>query len=201
MATLIEDCMAVDDPGLCTILRNAANSSGRDYELALGACIAQRKIPVLGRIEATMGIPVVGVSLDRTRGPRSSQSRAWFQWQRGHRTDSLRWPDATIEFIGPGGQARAVYALEISLQNDFTRIGSTALCIMSMAKANQIAFTASILASKPAYRQAAVHYWYLCPWRPTDESRQWLLIPLQNMKGTDNVTLTWMRVDHGAGSA
>jgi len=183
MATLIEDCVAVVDAGVRAKLRDAANHSGRDYELALGSCITKRTIPVLDRIEDATGVPVVGVSLERTRGPRSSQSRAWIQWQRGHRKDGVRWPDVTIEFFGTGGLATYVYALEISLQDDFTKIGNTPVCSMSMAKASQIALTAAVLASKPAYRQAAVHYWYLCPWRPTEESRNELLIPLRNMKG------------------
>lgn len=198
MANLIEDCIEVVDPGLRAQLRQAAQRSGRDYELALGGSITRRRIPVLERIEAATGIPIVGVSLDRTRGPRSTQSRAWFQWQRGHRKDGVRWPDATIEFIGPGGLASFVFALEISLQTDFTKIGDTPVCSMSMAKASQMALTATVLASKPAYRRAAVHYWYLCPWRPTEATRIELLTPLRNMKGTDNVTLTWLRVDHGA---
>lgn len=198
MASLIEDCIEVVDAGARALLRRAANGSGRDYELALGGCITRRRVPVLERIEAATGIPVVGVSLERTRGPRSSQSRAWFQWQRGHRKDGVRWPDATIEFIGPGGHASSVYALEISLQTDFTKIGNGPACSMSMAKASQIALTAAVLASKPAYSRAAVHYWYLCPWRPTEATRIELLTPLRNMKGTEKVMLTWTRVDHGA---
>jgi hypothetical protein len=198
MAQLIEDCMPVADAGLRAVLRRAALQGGREYELALGGSIARRSIPVLERIEQATGIAIAGVSLDRTRGPRSSQSRAWFQWQRGHRQEGLRWPDATIEFKGPGGVVSAVYALEISLQTDFTKIGSSPVCAMSMAKASQMALTAALLANKPAYRQAQVHYWYLCPWQPAAATRVELLTPLQNMVGTDSVTLTWLRVDHGA---
>jgi hypothetical protein len=197
MAKMETKRLAIQSASVRKELQEASQSSGKTYELALGECIAKRKIPVLEMIENETGIPVVGVSMDRTRGPKSSQSQAWFQWQRGHRRDGTRWPDATIEFAGAGSVINRVYALEISLQTDVTQIGSSPGCSMSMAKASQIALTAAILASKPAYRSADICYWYLCPWEPIQETRSELLIPLQNMKGTDKVALTWLIVDHG----
>jgi len=89
-----------------------------------------------------------------------------------------------------------VYALEISLQTDITKNGENDTCRMSMDKASQLAWTASILASKPAYQSADIEYWYLCPWEPVQQTRDGLLIPLQNLKGTGRVTLTWIVVDH-----
>ena len=198
MAKVASKQIDVQDASVQRELKKASAVSGRAYELAVGGYITKRKIPVLEMIENETGIPVVGVSMDRTRGPKSSQSQAWFQWQRGHRKDGTRWPDATIEFVGPGGVINQVYALEISLQTDVTKIGSSPRCSMSMAKASQIALTAAILASKPAYQSAHIRYWYLCPWKPLEESMNELLIPLQNMKGTDNATLTWTIVNHGS---
>jgi hypothetical protein len=147
----------------------------------------------LEKIETETRIPVVGVSMDRTPGPKSSLSQAWFQWQRGHHKDGIRWPDATIEFVGSGGIVNRLYALEISQQTDVTKIGDSRSCSMSMEKANQIAWTAAILASKPTYR-SDILYWYLCPSEPIQESENGLL---QNMKGTERVTFTWITVDHG----
>jgi hypothetical protein len=197
MASLEVRTIEVQDAGVRSNLKQACEVSGKNYEQALGGCIARRKLPILEMIEKETGIPVIGVSMDRTRGPKSSQSHAWFQWQRGHRRDGIRWPDATIEFVGAGGAINRVYALEISLQTDVTKIGRSRDCSMSMAKASQIALTAAVLAGKPAYRNAAIKYWYLCPWAPIPRSLDEMLIPLQNMNGTDKVTLTWMIVDHG----
>ena len=198
MATVATRRLQVQDASARRDLKEAAAGSGKTYEQALGGCISRRLVPILSMIEAETGIPVAGVSLERTRGPSSSQSRAWFQWQRGHRKDGIRWPDATIEFLGAGSIVSQVYALEISLQTDVTKIGDSAACSMSMGKASQIALTAGILASKPAYAQASVHYWYLCPWEPTAETEDRMLTPLQNMHGTGKVALTWMIVDHGS---
>jgi hypothetical protein len=188
----------VDDANARQVLQKASNVSGESYEVALGGCITRRKIPILEMIETETGTPIVGVSMDRTKGPKSSQSRAWFQWQRGHRKDGIRWPDATVEFVGAGGVINRVYALEISLQTDVTKIGDSPNCSMSMAKASQIAWTAGLLASKPAYQGAKIEYWYLCPRAPIMQSVNGLLIPLQNMQGTDTVELTWMIIDHSA---
>lgn len=196
MATVATRRIEVQDASARRDLKEAAGGSGKTYEQALGGCISRRLVPILEMIEEETGIPVVGVSMERTRGPHSSQSQAWFQWQRGHRRDGIRWPDATIEFLGAGSIVNRVYALEISLQTDVTRIGASAACSMSMGKASQIALTAGILASKPAYRQACIEYWYLCPWEPTEETENRLLAPLQNMHGTGKVALTWTIMDH-----
>jgi hypothetical protein len=195
MATVQVTRMPVQDVALRETLARASNTGGRDYELAMGGAITKRQLPVLAMIEAQTGVPIVGVSMERTRGPRSSQSKAWFQWQRGHRTDEIRWPDATIEFIGSGGVVSSIYALELSLQADFTRIGDSPRCRMSMGKASQIALTSAILASKPAYGNADIRYWYLCPWEPVEDTLCELLVPLQNMKGTQRVAVTWIVVD------
>jgi hypothetical protein len=197
MAKLQLQRIEVQDAGVRKELQGAATVSGKEYELALGSCITKRKIPVLALIEEKTGIPVVGVSMDRTRGSKSSQSQAWLQWQRGHRKDGIRWPDATIEFVGPRGVINCVYVLEISLQTDVVKSGENDYCRMSREKASQLAWTASILASKPAYERADIEYWYLCPWRPIRQTQDGLLIPLQNMKGTERVRLTWTVVDHG----
>ncbi len=197
MANVETRRLAVQDAGVRKELQEASEVSGKTYELTLGGSIARRGIPILKMIEDETGIPVVGTTVERTRGPRSSQSQAWFQWQRGHRQGEIRWPDATIEFIGARDVISAVYALEISLQTDVTKIGSSRSCSMSMAKASQIALTAAVLASKPAYRSAVIRYWYLCPWEPIQDSLDELLVPLRNMRGTDKVTLSWIIVDHG----
>jgi len=172
-------------------LREAAATSGDAYEKTLGGAIAKRWVPIMEMIEAETAIPIATVSQDKTRRRRSSQARAVFQWQRGHRLRSEgRQPDATVEFKGSGGLVTCVYALEISLQTDVTRIGSTRACRMSMSKASQLPITATVLAGKPSYAGADIHYWYLCPWEPLPESQAALLAPLQAMKGTDNVVLT-----------
>jgi hypothetical protein len=196
MATFNSERMAVDHDRARALLTRGLQGGGHDYELAMMTCIKDRRIPVLERIEATTGVPVVGTTLERTRGSRSSQSMAWIQWQRGHRKEGTRWPDATLEFLGPRGVVSAVYALEFSLQSDFTRIGETRRCRMSMAKASQMALTTAILATKPAYAHAVVHYWYLCPWAPDESTVQGVLNPLQSLRGTERVELTWIQVDH-----
>jgi hypothetical protein len=43
---------------------------------------------------------------------------------------------------------------------------------------SQVALTAAVLASKPPYRRADVHYWCPCPRRPTEATRIELLTPL-----------------------
>jgi hypothetical protein len=193
--------LTVQDAGVRKELEAASEVSGDRYEKILGGCISKRKIPVLEMIEDATGIPVVGTSLERTSGPKSSQSKAWFQWQRGHRdAGATRWPDATIEFVGAKGVIIRVYALEISLQADIGRVGLSPICEMSMAKASQLGLTATLLANKPKYQSAQIEYWYFCPWKPTQRSIDGLLRPLQNMKGTENVKLTWMIVDHGGRS-
>lgn len=199
MAKISTQTIHVADPAVRQDLKRAAADSGDLYEKILGGCISRREIPILQMIEDQTGIPVVGTSMDRTRGPRSSQSQAWFQWQRGHRhAGATRWPDATIEFKGAGNVITHVFALEISLQADIPRIGLSRMCEMSMQKASQIGLTAALLANKPAYKTADIQYWYLCPWQPTQNSIIELLNPLQNMKGTENVTITWSVVDHGS---
>ena len=172
MARIEIKLLEIQEAGVRKRLQQASKISGEQYELTLGGCISKRQIPVLEMIEAETGIPVVGASMERTRGRDSSQSQAWFQWQRGHRKDGIRWPDATIEFVGSGGEINRVYALEISLQTDFTKIGDSLTCSMSMAKASQIAWTAAGPASKPTYRSADIRYWYFCPWEPTQDFAQ-----------------------------
>lgn len=199
MAKISTQTIHVADPAVRQDLKKAAGDSGDLYEKILGGCISRRVIPILEMIEDQTGIPVVGTSMDKTRGPRSSQSGAWFQWQRGHsRGPEKRRPEGTIEFKGPGGVITHVFALEISLQSDIPRIGSSRMCEMSMHKASQIGLTAALLANKPAYKTADIQYWYLCPWQPTQNSIIELLTPLQKMKGTENVTLIWWVVDHGS---
>ena len=189
--------LVVQDASVRNLLPAAAADSGDRYEKTLGGCIARREIPILDMIGEETGIPVARVSLLKTHGSRSSQSLAVFQWQRGHRLGAeKRWPDATIEFVGARGVINAVYALEISLQTDITRIGGSPRCRMSMGKASQLAVTAALLAGKPAYAKAEIRYWYLCPWEPIQESEFAVLAPLQNMRGTDNVVLCWFAVEH-----
>ncbi len=196
MASFTREHMPITDAGTRALLARGMRDGGHEYELAMISCILKRKLPVLDRIEQATGTPVTGASVDRTRGKHSSQSGAVLQWQRGHRLEGTRWPDATIEFKGPGGVISSVYALEFSLQNDFMRVGNSRLCRMSMAKASQLALTATILSNKPAYSQAAVHYWYLCPSEPDEETERSILNPLQNMRGTERLALRWIQVDH-----
>lgn len=159
--------LVVQDASVRNLLQAASADSGDRYEKALGGCIARRAIPILDMIGEETGIPVAQVSVLKTRGPRSSQSLAVFQWQRGHRHGpDKRWPDATIEIVGARGVINAVYALEISLQTDITRVGGSPRCRMSMGKASQLAMTAAVFAAKPAYAGAEIRYWYLCPWEP-----------------------------------
>ena len=137
------------------------------------------------------------VSVDKTRGRKSSQSLAVLQWQRGHRLDRDKpRPDATIEFKGPGGVISCVHALEISLQTDFTKVGRSKLCQMSAGKAIQLPTTAWVLANKPAYAGADVRYWYLCPWEPLPASQRAVLERLESYPGTDRVAITWLTLDH-----
>lgn len=199
MATVTRAYLQVQDAGAQRDLANAANGSGEEYERTLGGCIVRRHIPILEMVEDQEGIPIVGNSFERTRGKKSSQSQAWMQWKRGHRQGAdIRWPEATIEFLGPGGVVRSVYALEITKQNDVTKIGESLICQMSMAKAGQIVMTPAVMANKPHYRSAAIKYWYLCPWDPSDETITRMLTPLGNLNGTANVAFTWFTIDHGS---
>ena len=77
--------LVVQDASVRNLLQAASADSGDSYEKALGGCIARRAIPILDMIGEETGIPVAQVSVLKTRGPRSSQFLAVFQWQRGHR--------------------------------------------------------------------------------------------------------------------
>lgn len=198
MATVTIQRLRIDDPGTRRALRQAASKSGIHYEQAVGGAIVRRKLPILGMIEDATGVPIRTTSMEKTRGPRSSQSWAVFQWQRGHVGQhdrrEKRWPDATVEFLGPGGVFTEVYALEISLQTDLTLVGSGEPRELSAAKAQQLALTSALLAGK--YEKASIHYWYLSPWAPSEGFRDRLLTPLRNMKGTGGVAITYFALDH-----
>jgi hypothetical protein len=198
MASFATDRVVVQGAAVRAKLKEAVHEGGTAYEQSLGGFIKDRKIPVLKTIEDRTGIPIVGVSLEKTRGPQSSQSVAWFQWKRGHREGGIRWPEATIEFKGAKGVVSQVFVLEISLQTDLVPIGNSKSCRMKMEKASQLAWTSSILGSKPTYGSARVNYWYLCPWDPAKETIAQFLSKLQKLKGTDRVDFVWMVIDHGS---
>jgi hypothetical protein len=197
MATWETRRLQVQDPDAMKELREAFQGTGKDYELAMGGCISKRRIPLLQWIEAEAGAPVVGTSMDGTRGRQSAQCGAIFQWHRGHRQGQTRRPEGTIEFLGPGGIIYRVDVIEISLQSDFPGYGDNVPHDMSRHKASQIANTTHVLARKPSYESAAIIYWYLCPSAPSQRTQDELLIPLQNMRGTERVTIIWVIVEHG----
>jgi hypothetical protein len=170
--------------------------SGAEYEGVLGGWIAKRKVPILDRIEERTGIPIGRNSVDKTRGPKSSQSSAVFQWHRGHRHENLlRVPEGTVEIVGPGGLITQAFIMEVSLQADMTRIGGSLDCQLKMAKTAQLVWSTSLLANK--YKTGNVEYLYLCPRPPTQETLDRLLAPMEKMAGTDNVAFTWTVIDHG----
>jgi hypothetical protein len=182
-----------------TQLREAAQRSGVEYEGTLGGWIAKRKVPVLERIEDRTGIPVGMTSLDKTRGPKSSGSIAVFQWHRGHRYEgALRIPEGTVEIVGPKRVVTHAFIMEVSLQADMTQIGNSLNCRLKMEKVDQLVWTTSLLAGK--YREGLVEYLYLCPRPPAPETVERLLMPLEKLSGTDNVSFTWAIVDHSQSS-
>jgi hypothetical protein len=189
------DHIRVESAAVRRNLRNAAQTSGEEYEGALGGWIAKREIPILERIEERTGIPVTRTSLDKTRGPKSSQSMAIFQWHRGHRqANMLRIPEGTVEIVGIKGAITQAFIMEVSLQTDITPIGGSFGCQLKMEKTDQLVWSTSILAGK--YREAPVDYMYLCPREPSSDTIKRLLDPLRNLKSTDNVSFTWMVIDH-----
>jgi len=195
MATVNVIEFAVSDAVVRAELKRAANGSGIDYERTVSGEITRRRLPLLDMIENAMGTPIE-TTAGKSRGPQSAQYLARCQWQRGHRRGpDERRPEATIEFIIPGGKIGHVYFLEISLQTDLVRLGLSRDCRMSQSKASQLAGTAVLAAEK--YPAIPVDYWYLCPWWPTPDTLTGLLAPMQAMRGSDNVTLTWTVLDHG----
>jgi hypothetical protein len=121
-----------------------------------------------------------------------------FQWQRGHlgrhEGREKRWPDAPVEFLGPGSVFTQVHAIEISLQTDLTLIGPGRRATLSMAKAQQLALTPALLAGK--YGKASIRYWYLPPCAPTEVSMTGVPTSLPNMKETGSVALNRLVLDH-----
>jgi len=195
MAKVIVNEFKVSDAVVRAELKRAANGTGIDYERTVSGQITRRTLPLLDTIENAMGTPIE-TTVEKSRGKQSAQYKARCQWQRAHRRGwDERRPEATIEFIVPGGKVGHVYLLEISLQTDLVRLGLSRDCRLSQAKASQLAGTAFLASEK--YPGIPVDYWYLCPWWPTPDTVTELLTPMQKMHGSDDITLTWTVLDHG----
>lgn len=167
-------------------LLKAANTSGREYELAVQTNVVTG--PLREQMEEETGVPI-DVTLEKSR-KRSAEYLARMQIQRGHRTaKDSRTPDATVEFLGPGGRVTQVFIVEITLQRDFSKVARDFSGKMSHSKATQLFLTLEQMVDKYG-SNVPIRYIYLCPGEPTPETKQMIVDRLKPPR-MRNVTVVW----------
>lgn len=187
--TLNIQTIRIKDPGTAAQVKEAQDTSGNQYELAVQSTVIKEGI--VPEWENQLGDPIqIATKGDKSFNRESRQDQPILKVQKGHRDKSgrKRMPDATMEVKAKtvGGPIKEIRVIEVTLVEDFTKgLGND----FSTHKATQIWETLALFKNKYG-TTVPVQYNFFCPRAPAPGTVS-LIQDSINRLGMANVTVIW----------